>query len=422
MIKKIIKSLKANLEVTDFKVVETKNMGHQAYYVLGKLETTRVVDTLEYQVTVYHEMEEEGKRFIGQSSFSLSHEVSKKELEKKIDEALFSAKFVKNPIYSLPSLEKKKAFKGSEFEESPFEIINKISEIFSNMSSEQLKFNALEVFLDTYCVHIINSKGLNLTKNYSKIFLEEVPSFDGEDKVEIYRAHTYSKVDYDQIATDAKQDLEDALARGKALKIKLPDEMDVLIKGSDLTQFFLKTIELSSYNSVYSHVAKTKIGEAIQEKPQGDLITLSKIVGSSKDSFDNDGVIQNKHVIIDNGILVNYYGGNQFASYLGIEPKGNTETIFVEKGSFSNEKLMKKPHLEILALSGIQIDVYSDYIGGEVRLAIYNDGKEKKPVSGFSFSGSFSECLNLLQLSKEKIAHEGYVGPKYGMLKNMHIM
>jgi hypothetical protein len=54
-----------------------------------------------------------------------------------------------------------------------------------------------------------------------------------------------------------------------------------------------------------------------------------------------------------------------------------------EKAKQVYERMKKKPHLEIIALSGIQIDMYSHYIGGEVRLAVYFDGKEYHPVSGF---------------------------------------
>jgi predicted Zn-dependent protease len=84
--------------------------------------------------------------------------------------------------------------------------------------------------------------------------------------------------------------------------------------------------------------------------------------------------------------------------------------------------MKKKPHLEIIALSGIQIDMYSHYIGGEVRLAVYFDGKEYHPVSGFSFSGNIEKCLSALVMSKETTVLQGYEGPKYILLKNMEIL
>ena len=79
-------------------------------------------------------------------------------------------------------------------------------------------------------------------------------------------------------------------------------------------------------------------------------------------------------------------------------------------------------YLEIIALSGIQIDVYNDYIGGEIRLAIYHSDNTTYPVSGISFSGSYKKCLNELELSKEVIKISGYNGPKSIKLKSLSIL
>ena len=72
--------------------------------------------------------------------------------------------------------------------------------------------------------------------------------------------------------------------------------------------------------------------------------------------------------------------------------------------------------------SGIQIDIRADYIGGEVRLAIYHDGETATPISGFSFSGSFKQALNTLTTSKETVKISRYNGPKYIRFKNVSVM
>ncbi|MFA5766077.1 MAG: TldD/PmbA family protein, partial [Bacilli bacterium] len=88
----------------------------------------------------------------------------------------------------------------------------------------------------------------------------------------------------------------------------------------------------------------------------------------------------------------------------------------------TQEKLKKEPHLEIIALSNIQIDIYSGYIGGEVRLANYFDGEQVIPVSGFSFSGDLNKCLSNLYLSKETIIINRYEGPRYIKLIDIDIL
>jgi hypothetical protein len=106
MIKQIIKSLKENLEVTDWLISETAIESSQAFYVLQKLETTRVANTCEYFVTVYHRFKDNGTDYLGSSSFAVSHKLRKNELAEKISEAVFASKFIKNKTYNLVNGEK----------------------------------------------------------------------------------------------------------------------------------------------------------------------------------------------------------------------------------------------------------------------------------------------------------------------------
>ena len=97
MIKKIIKALNNNSNVSDYLISENKEKSHQAFFVLGKLETTRLVEVTEYEVTVYVRHDEK----IGYSSFIVSHNLSKKELEDKIAEAVKASMFVFNKDFNL---------------------------------------------------------------------------------------------------------------------------------------------------------------------------------------------------------------------------------------------------------------------------------------------------------------------------------
>ena len=57
-----------------------------------------------------------------------------------------------------------------------------------------------------------------------------------------------------------------------------------------------------------------------------------------------------------------------------------------------------------------------------ISLAVYYDGHDYHPVSGFSFSGNISKLLSNLSLSKERTIINGYDGPKYAMLKSMDVL
>ncbi|MFA5697351.1 MAG: metallopeptidase TldD-related protein [Candidatus Izemoplasmatales bacterium] len=423
MIKKIVKSLQANPQVTDWLVNETQTTSNQAFYVMQKLETTRTVSTCEYSVTVYHRFNENENEYLGASSFVISHKLSTKALVKMIEEAVFAASFIKNKAYNLVTGIKKQSWKEKTLTVEPYAMIDKIATVFFNESKANIRFNALEVFLSQTTNHIVNSRGVDLKKTLNKINVEAIPSYDGQKhNVELYKYYTYKALDFEVIKADAIDALKDVTARYDAEPIKDIHQLDVILSDKDAGEFFDNLISDFSYVGIYKQNTDKKIGDSVQKDVKGDLLTIGYGVASKADTFDRDGVIVKPVKVIENGILLNYYGGNQYAQYLGMNPTGIMDMVAVPKGKTTIEKMRKKPHLEIIALSGIQIDIYSGYIGGEVRLALYFDGVDYHPVSGFSFSGNIDACLSNIILSKEMVSRTAYQGPKYIKLPAMELL
>jgi len=423
MIKQLIKTLNESPLITEWIINETITHASQAFYVMQKLETTRIVDTTEYQITVYKQFNEGGVSYTGSSSFALSHKLSKKELENKIEEAAFAATFIKNKQYNLVVGEKKRSWTQTPFEFEPFQLLDQIASTFFSVSSKNIRFNALELFHTTTVNHIVSSRGVDYKKTLHQVNVEAIPSYDGSGhKVELYKYYTYHTIDFELIKDNAQNALKDVTIRYQAKAIIDVSKVDVLLKEEDLKSLFESLIEDYSYDSIYRQSTDKVIGDAIQKDVSGDYLNIGLKPSSKADAFDKDGVLLFPIKVIEKGIITNYYGSNQYAQYLDIKPSGLLRTIYVPKGKSSYEQMTKKPHLEIIALSGIQIEMYSGYIGGEVRLAIYFDGRFHHPVSGFSFSGNIDKCLSSLALSKETVEIEGYEGPKYIKLKEMEII
>ena len=78
------------------------------------------------------------------------------------------------------------------------------------------------------------------------------------------------------------------------------------------------------------------------------------------------------------------------------------ERLIADTGSLDAGDLEAAPYLQVVSMSGLQVDFYNDYIGGEVRLAYYHDGENCRPVTGISISGKLSQVLNTLRLSSEE--------------------
>jgi predicted Zn-dependent protease len=423
MINQLKKALQANPMVHDYLINEVKTISHQAFFVMQKLETKRLVETNEYHVTVYHRFNLDQMDYLGSASFAISRKYSKLELALKIEEAIYAASLIKNKTFELVQGQKKQSWKEKPITDHPFEAIDAIASTFFAQSSDTIRFNALEVFHTQTTTHTVNSRKVDLTKTTYKIMVEAIPSYDGEtQKVELSKFYHYKHLDLVIIQNDAKTALKDVEVRYLANRIEKRFRVDVILRDQEVAEFFENLISDYSYDQVYRQATDKVIGDAIQKDVLGEWLSIGLIPTSKADRFDRDGVILKPIEVVENGIIKNYYGSNQYAQYLNFEPSGIMDMIRVPKGKTAFSTMQKKPHLEIIALSGIQIDIYSGYIGGEVRLAVYFDGKHYRPVSGFSFSGNIDQSLSSLRLSKELTALSNYQGPKYLKLTNMEII
>ena len=72
-------------------------------------------------------------------------------------------------------------------------------------------------------------------------------------------------------------------------------------------------------------------------------------------------------------------------------------------------------------MSGLQVDFYSDYIGGEVRLALWHEGDVVRPVTGISVAGKLSEVLGGIRLACNTVTEGSYHGPEKAIFEGMQI-
>ena len=95
---------------------------------------------------------------IGTSSFVVSHKLTKKELADKINDAIYSAKFVGNKDYNLVNGTGKKTIKDKPFDDEFDTMIEKIHNIQEDASNKNAKFNAVEIFYNEKNINVVNSK------------------------------------------------------------------------------------------------------------------------------------------------------------------------------------------------------------------------------------------------------------------------
>ncbi|MBQ7374249.1 MAG: hypothetical protein IJW64_06815 [Clostridia bacterium] len=420
----IVKLLKENKDITDFKVNSISTESYENFYVRGKLETVRATQTEDAVVTVYVD----GDGVKGDSSFSVYASMSEEEVAKKIADAYERAKLVKNKPYDIPSgdelsVEIKSNFKGCDLPTLAKNIASAVEKADSYTNGS---INALEIFIYKEKTSVVNSRGVNKTQTRYRAMIEAIPTWtaDGES-VELYEAYHFTDFNADEITKEIDERMREVRDRKVAQKLA-PCTVNVLLPAREVANLMSEIVDSLNFATVYSRANVFSKGDFIQKDRTGDSISLTachEIAGSRFSAyFDTDGVTLKDKVVVDNGEVKSYYGSHRFGSYLGEDVTGDLRCISLEKGSLTEDEISKEPYVECVSLSGLQLDLYNDYIGGEIRLAYYYDGEKKVPVTGISMSAKLSVVLNSIRLTEKVTAKDYYKGPEKALLKNMSII
>ena len=412
-----IENLIKSCNVKDYKINYKNTSSCELYYVLNKLETAREVNVEEIYVTIYKDFD----GFKGSSVFTISPSYSDDEVKVKINNAYDRCGYVKNQYFELPE---KEAVDLSLFK---FDFEEDLNTIATNIAKQIFKadvyregwINSTEIFVSKITNEFLSSKGVNVKYPMTKVVLEIIPTWSGDkEEVELYFTSQSCKVDYEKIFNDVNNLLLNAKNRSKAGELQNVKSCKVILGEDEVRSVVREFTNQLSYEMQFRRMSKFKVNDNIQTGDECDKLNVIATPYLDNSTFsspiDSLGTVLKDTVLIDNGIVVNLYGDAQSGYYLGIKkPTGGFRNVKVNTGSKSYSEMTSEPYLECLYFSSFQMDSFTGYYGGEVRLGIYFDGNKKIPVSGFSISGNIYEDINKMKFSKEKTSIDGYEGPKY---------
>ena len=418
------KLLGENKEVSDYKINFVGTESSELFFVGKKLETARATDVCDILVTVYKD--HDGKK--GESAFSVYESMTEADLKEKIAAAVTRAKLVSNEPYDIVSGKIAQRDVPSNFSDyEPKELAALIAKAVQKADLlVSGAINALEIFVYRHETKVLNSKGVDVTEIKYDAMIEAIPTWnENGESVELYEAYRFTEFDEAEIIAEINEKMREVRDRRHAAKPAEKIEADVVLNMQEAGELFSELAGDLNYASVYSHLNLHKLGEDLQHG-DGDKITIT-MKGEMKGSdysaaFDSDGFELADKTIVENGKVTGYYGMNRFAAYLGEKPTGNLRCVGVNAGTLSDGELEKTTYLECISLSGLQLDLYNDYIGGEIRLAyLHKDGKTI-PVTGISMSGRLSNVLSSIRLSDKVKVRRNYGGPYKVLLKGMEIL
>lgn len=424
-VEEIRKLLENNPEVSAYEIESVINEGRQIYFVMGKLETGRSVNSEEIHVTVYHDFEE----YRGSSSFNVVASDNDESLKTKIEDCITKAKKVKNPYYPLAQ-NQESAVSAIDEKEDAKDALQKVSDaIFSADHFENHSLNAVEIFLDINHFCFLNSNNICHKYDKASMFIEAIPSYKGETgEYELYYSTRKGNFSADGLLKEMEEALKNVRYRAEAKRIDevdLPEDIPVYVKGEMTGMLMWYFADQLSYQNVYYQTNHFKVGDRICDQPFS-LTLKGEVAGATSSSpVDGHGLRLHASKVIDHGVAVQRWGDLRYGTYLKEENITGAYPVLVMDGykPVSHEEF-RQPHITILHFSSPQLDESSGYFGGEVRLALYENGEEVIPLSGFSISGNIFEAIKDAAYSEKTCINNGwncFQGPEYMILKHLSI-
>ena len=218
---RLFKVLRSRKDVSDWKVNIVKTSSEELFYVQKKLETNRATDVEDISVTIYVDIDKNR----GSSTFTIYPYMDEEEINKKIDENVFAAKFALNPFFEIPSKqdveieESKSNLKDRDFKD----IIKDVKEaVFEADNYEDGYLSATEIFLYKIDTRIVNSKGIDVSYTSYKGNIETIPSWrKGGEEVELYKMIEFESFSKEDIYSQVKEVLDLSHARSEAVPLKV---------------------------------------------------------------------------------------------------------------------------------------------------------------------------------------------------------
>ena len=416
--------LKNAAGVDDYKIYSVQTVSYELFFVHDRLETVRSTDTTDTEVTVY--ADHDGYR--GDASFKLYAATTEAEAAEKIAKAVEKARVINNQTYTLPENETLDGTVASNFTETTPQILAKqmAEAVFAADCCGKGSINALEIFVNQHVITVKNSRGIDKRETKYGAMIEAIPTWTDGESVELYECQRFNRFDAEKVTAEIERRIREVRDRAIA---KIPTEKPnctVVLDAAEVANLMGEIAFDLNYSAVYAGSNLFSIGDAVQKDVTGDLLTVTMrgAVEGSVDShlFDGNGTTLIDTEIIRDGSVTDYFGNHRFAQYLNRKATGNLACIDIAAGTLTTAELAKKPYFRCVSMSGLQVDLCNDYIGGEVRLAYYCKDGETVPVTGISISGKLSAALASMRLAEERTIADGSLVPKFAAFEGIEIV
>ncbi|MDE6167471.1 MAG: hypothetical protein K2G28_03330 [Acetatifactor sp.] len=411
----MIGQIKTALEqsgIEEYRITESVQESLECFFIRKRLDQKRRTDLTDYSVTVFRPFEKDGQKMLGSSTVNIHPGMEEKEMTDALQDAYGAAALVCNPYYELTKGKKEEMvpaegrFAGRSLEESTRQMLEAL---YAADNRKGVFINSAEIFARRVVCHIVNSQGVDVSYETYLVSGEYVVQCTEPQDVETYHRFAYRDAQTEQLRRQVEEALSMTQARAKAVKAPKAGEYSIILSGEQVREVLSYYLGRSQTGMVYQKYSNYEVGAPVQgQEIQGDAITIEL---KAKEPYSGEGIPMKDRILMEKGTLKTLHGGSRFAYYLGIEPTGDYRCISVPEGSRTLEEMKSEPYLHIVSFSDFQMDDFSGYFGGEIRLAFWYDGETVTPVTGGSVNGSILEVQGRMTFSRERYQDENYDGP-----------
>jgi PmbA protein len=427
-IKRIRTILEALPGISAWEIHQIHKKIFQRYLVFDQIESQRVVEKVNYLVSIYKMGVSKGEKILHESSVILSQG---DDFQTKLVSAMEMASLVANPVFCLP--EKGLSYNPVEtadpnIKNNPIAYLDQIqADLVNGPSMGKIKRNSAEIFIEDKELFFINSNGLELENLETEILVEFVLLANNGSRVEgesqgIKKTRFYSNLQLEQTLERYAQFARDSI------KANLPEAgiYPVVFSEESLDSLFNYFCLQTSGSAHYQHWDQLNIGKPVISNRIGDTLTLVSnpfLSGSVKSrSFDDNGLPLKRIEVIKNNIFRKRMNSKRYADYLNEEATGNFTNIEVKTGSKSIKDLFEgPPFYHLLRFSAFDPNPITGAFSGEIRTGYFVKEGQVIPIKGGSISGMIQEAFQNVLFSQEKTFRESYLGPKAVRIEKLAI-
>lgn len=414
MTDKILSALK-NSGAELYQITVTKEESAELFFIRKSLDMQRIKEISQASVTVYREFYEGERHLLGSAAVQVQESFTEGQMTEMFRDALFAAGFVKNEYYELYAGREEDSGKASGMtgglsNKTLAEIAECFAQaLFAEDTQKEVFLNSAEIFATRTTRRILNSRGVDVEYEKSRVQGEfVVQCVDGQD-VETYQDFAYEDCDTEALRRKVRDTLRMTRDRARAVLAPPAGEYRVILSGSYVRDILGYYVERSDSSMVYQKYSTFRAGCDVQgENVKGDRINLAL---RATEPYSAEGIPMRDRELVQDGKLRILHGGNRCAYYLKLEPTGNYRGFFAPEGRVSLEEMRSQPYLEVVNFSDFQMQSFTGHFGGEIRLAYLFDGEKRIPVTGGSVNGSILEAQKSLLFSREMQKEDAFEGP-----------